>query len=279
MKQVSLQDDWPDSWKYSYPYDLMEIYGSSEAPGYSYAYSNRRKNVLEIVEKVAKPGAKILDVAAAQGNFTLVLAEMGYEVTWNDLREELIDYVKLKYEFGTVHYAPGNIFDQNFDNQFDVVLIAEVIEHVAHPDDFLKKIAKMLKPNGRIVLTTPNGGYFKNTLPRFTDCPDPSQYEEIQFKPNSDGHIFLLHLDEINTLTNQAGLIVEEIKLVTNSLTNGHIKLHYLLKILPTSVVQLIERTTSSMPMFAKKKLCTTTIALLKADNQENEGLSTLTHR
>lgn len=267
MKQVSLQDDWPDIWKYSYPYDLMEIYGSSEAPGYSYAYSNRRKNVLEIINKVAKPGAKILDVAAAQGNFTLALAEMGYEVTWNDLREELIDYVKLKHEFGTVHYAPGNIFDQNFDNQFDVVLIAEVIEHVAHPDDFLKKIAKMLKPNGRIVLTTPNGGYFKNTLPRFTDCPDPSQYEEIQFKPNSDGHIFLLHLDEINTLTNQAGLIVEEIKLVTNSLTNGHIKLHYLLKILPISLVQLFEKITSSMPMFVKNKLCTTTIALLKADN------------
>ncbi|MFM5962085.1 MAG: class I SAM-dependent methyltransferase, partial [Dolichospermum sp.] len=72
---------------------------------------------------------------------------------------------------------PGIVFDLNFQSKFDVVLFDEVIEHLAHPDEFLKTIAHMLKPGGHIVLTTPNGGYFKNTLPRFSDCPDPSQYE------------------------------------------------------------------------------------------------------
>ena len=267
MKKVIYQDKWLDSWKYSYPYDLQEIYGSLETPGYAYAYSNRRKHTLELIQKVTKPGAKILDVAAAQGNFTLTLAEMGYEVTWNDLREELIDYVKLKWEYGTVHYAAGNIFDQNFDGQFDVVLIAEVIEHVAHPDDFLKNIAKMLKPDGHIILSTPNGGYFKNDLPRFSDCPDSSQYEAMQFQPNSDGHIFLLHLDEIEKLTHQAGLVIEEIRLVTNPLTNGHVKLHHLLKVLPKSWVAAFEKLTCSLPLYVKRKLHTTTIALLTRAN------------
>ena len=263
MRKPLFQDNWLDSWKYSHPYDLQEIYGSLETPSYAYAYSNRRKHILELIQQVAKSGAKILDVAAAQGNFTLTLAEMGYEVTWNDLREELIDYVKLKWEHGIVHYKAGNIFDQNFDGQFDVVLIAEVIEHVAHPDEFLKSIAKMLKPNGHIVLSTPNGGYFKNNLPKFSDCLDPSQYESIQFQPNSDGHIFLLHLDEIEKLTHQAGLIVREVRLVTNPLTNGHIKLHHLLKVLPKSWVTAFENLTCSMPLSIKRKLHTTTVALL----------------
>jgi 2-polyprenyl-3-methyl-5-hydroxy-6-metoxy-1,4-benzoquinol methylase len=263
MKKVIFQDNWLDSWKYSYPYDLQEIYGSLETPGYAYAYSNRRKHTLELIQEVAKPGAKILDVAAAQGNFTLTLAELGYEVTWNDLREELIGYVKLKWESGIVHYAAGNIFDQNFDGQFDVVLIAEVIEHVAHPDDFLRKISQILKPDGYIVLSTPNGGYFKNDLPRFSDCSDPSQFDAIQFQPNSDGHIFLLHLDEIEKLINQAGLIVKEVRFVTNPLTNGHIKLHHLLKILPKSWVETCEKLTCSLPLGLKCKLHTTTIALL----------------
>ncbi|OYQ63517.1 SAM-dependent methyltransferase [Pseudanabaena sp. SR411] len=265
MKQPTLQDNWLNSWKSSFSYDLLEIYGSLDIPGYAYAYRNRRKHTLELIQKVAKPGAKILDVAAAQGNFTLSLAELGYEVTWNDLREELIDYVKLKWESGIVHYSPGNIFDINFDDQFDVVLITEVIEHVAHPDDFLKSIANMLKPSGHIVLSTPNGDYFKNNLPRFSDCPDPSQYEKVQFQPNSDGHIFLLHLDEIEQLINHAGLVVKETRLVTNSLTNGHIKLHHLLKLLPKSWVETFEAFTYSMPLAIKSKLHTTTLVLLAA--------------
>jgi 2-polyprenyl-3-methyl-5-hydroxy-6-metoxy-1,4-benzoquinol methylase len=263
MKKIFYQDKWKDSWKYSYPYDLLEIYDDLTCPEYSYAYANRRKHTLKLIQKVANPGAKILDIAAAQGNFSLSLAELGFEVTWNDLREELIDYVKLKWESGIVNYAPGNAFDLNFDTQFDVVLIAEVIEHLAHPDRFLKKVSQMLKPGGHIVLSTPNGEYFRNQLPRFSDCLDPSQFESVQFQPDSDGHIFLLHLDEIKQLANQAGLSVKESVLTTNLLTNGHVKLHYLLKILPRFFVDLFEDLTRRMPTTIQRKIHTTTIVLL----------------
>jgi 2-polyprenyl-3-methyl-5-hydroxy-6-metoxy-1,4-benzoquinol methylase len=263
MKKVFYQDSWKDSWKFSYPFDLLEIYDDLSCPEYSYAYANRRQQTLELVQKVAAPGSKVLDIAAAQGNFSLVLAEMGYEVTWNDLREELIDYVKLKWEFGNIQYQPGNFFELGFENQFDVVLATEVIEHVAHPDDFLKRLGKFLKPGGHIIITTPNGEYFRNNLPKFSDCADPSQYESIQYKPDADGHIFLLHLDEIDLLANRANLTVKEIRLVTNSLTNGHIKLHYLLRFLPKVFVDSLEQITRTIPLNIQRKINTTTVALL----------------
>jgi 2-polyprenyl-3-methyl-5-hydroxy-6-metoxy-1,4-benzoquinol methylase len=102
-----------------------------------------------------------------------------------------------------------------------------------------------LKPDGHIVITTPNGEYFRNTLPKFSDSPDPSQYESVQFKPDADGHIFLLHLDGIEQLANRAGLSMKESQLVTNPLTNKHVKLHYLLKILQKLVVDKLESMTS----------------------------------
>src|ERR1051326_994929 len=172
MKKIALSENWPESWKTSYLYDLLEVYGELSAKGYAYAYANRRKYTLELIKKVAKSDAKILDLAAAQGNFTLLLAELGFEVTWNDLRKDLAEYTKLKYEHGIIHYVPGNIFELDFVESFDVVLITEIIEHVAHPDDFLKQISRMVKRDGHVVMTTPNGGYFLSHLPRFTDCSD-----------------------------------------------------------------------------------------------------------
>ena len=262
MKKVEISTDCPESWQQVYHYDLMEIYGETSSRGHTYAYKNRFNHIIALIQSITAPGAKILDVAASQGNYSLRLAELGYEVTWNDLREELIDYVKLKYEKGAINYSPGNLFSLEFDGYFDTVLIAEIIEHVAYPDQFLQKIAQLVKPGGYIVMTTPNGEYFRQNYPRFSDCPDPSQFESIQFGPNSDSHIFLLHLDEIPPLAKQAGLSIVETRLFTNSLTNGHIKLEILLKFIPKSWVDVIEKLTGYLPLNWQRKLhrCTAVV-------------------
>ena len=173
MKHIFPNSDWTQTWINSYKYDLVEIYGSNENLGYTYAYQNRFNEVINLVTNIAQPGSKILDIAAAQGNYTLHLAELGYEVTWNDIRAELIDYVKMKQEKGTVNYISGNVFETKFKELFDVVLATEVIEHTAHPDQFLCHIAGLVKPGGYLLITTPNGEYFRNKLPKFSDCVDP----------------------------------------------------------------------------------------------------------
>jgi 2-polyprenyl-3-methyl-5-hydroxy-6-metoxy-1,4-benzoquinol methylase len=255
MKRVYFEESWPESWKYSYPYDLEEVYGEITNRGYAYAYDGRRRQTLRLLTEVLKPGARLLDIAAAQGNFSLTLAEMGYDVTWNDLREDLADYTKLKHERGKIHFAPGNAFELSFPSPFDAVLITEIIEHVAHPDDFLVKTAQLVRPGGYIVMTTPNGAYFRNTLPKFSNCLDPSVYEAVQFKPNSDGHIFLLHPDEIEPLASRAGLAVEKVTLFTNPLTNGHMKMEVLLRALPRRIVSTIETATQHLPAPMRQKM------------------------
>lgn len=255
MKRVTLEPNWPESWQYSYPYDLLEIYGEKSNNGYAYAYANRRQHILDLIKQVVQPGAKILDVAAGQGNFSLMLAELGYEVTWNDLRADLIDYVKMKWEYGTIHYAPGNVFTLGFGAEFDIVLIAEIIEHVAHPDEFLQKIAQMVKPGGYIVMSTPNGEYFQNRLPKFSECPDPSTFESRQFQPNADGHIFLLHFDEIQLLAQQANLSILETRFFNNTLTNGYLKLRKLFNIVPHNLINTIEIATNQAPFILQRKI------------------------
>lgn len=255
MKRLTLDASWPESWKLAHQYDLQEVWGEVSHRGYAYAYANRRRRTLTLLEEVLPTGSTVLDVAAAQGNFSLTLAEAGYVVTWNDLRAELADYVRLKHERGTLEYAPGNVFDLTFAEPFDCVLITEIIEHVAHPDEFLRKVADLVKPGGYVVMSTPNGGYFRHGLPRFSECPDPEQYEDLQFKPNADGHIFLLWPDEVAWLATEAKLTLEKHVLFTNPLTAGHMKLEAVLRCLPRRIPEGLEALSQALGTGIKTRL------------------------
>lgn len=255
---------WPESWRHVYGFDRVEIFGDRSNPGHTRAYRTRARHLLEMAASVLAPGDRVLDLAAAQGNYTLWLAERGYDVTWNDLRGDLEGYVRLKHEHGTVRYAPGNAFELHFDEPFDLVLIAEIIEHVAHPDQFLAQVARLTRPGCHVLLSTPNGAYVLSDRPRFSDTPDPSQYEAMQFQPDASGHIFLLHEEELEPLAAAAGLEVCEVRLFTNPLTNGHLKSSALHRMLPGIVIDGVERATRGLPRSLVRRLHTAMAVLLR---------------
>jgi len=255
MKKPVPSPDWPQSWQKAYRFDCREFFGDRSAPHYTMMHNTRFHTVMEMIGRHTAPGARVLDLAAAQGNFTLALAEKGYDVTWNDIREELSGYVKTKHEGGQVRYQPGNLVDLKFDRCFDCVLMLEVIEHAAHPDQLLARVSDFVKPSGIIVLSTPNGGYLFNNLPKFSECADPEKYEQVQYKPDGDGHIFLLHYDEISSFARQAGLDIVESRMFTNPLTCGNVKLRYLHKVLPQRLIMLAETATRNQPPIINRRI------------------------
>jgi 2-polyprenyl-6-hydroxyphenyl methylase/3-demethylubiquinone-9 3-methyltransferase len=258
VKRIEPQENWPSSWKSSYQFDLEEVYGRITNRGYAYAYAQRRRAVFRLIVEVLPPGARILDLAAAQGNFSIALAEMGYDVTWNDLRSELADYVRLKQEFGTIHFVPGDAFEIDLpEESFDAVVVTELIEHLAHPDHFLARAAQLARPGGYVIMTTPNGAYFRNRLPKFSEAADPAIYESVQFQPDHDGHIFLMYPEEIGPLARQAGLVVETMSLFSNPLTSGHVKTGPILRCLPRSVIEGIETLSHRLPPRLTRKVMT----------------------
>lgn len=264
MKQVTPAADWPESWRHVYEFDRVEVFGGRSNRGHARAYRTRARHLLAMAASVLRAGDRVLDLAAAQGNYTLWLAEQGYDVTWNDLRADLEGYVRLKHERGTVRYAPGNAFDLTFDRPFDLVVITEIIEHVAHPDAFLAQVARLTRPGGYVLLSTPNGGYFLSDRPRFSDTPDPSPYEAMQFQPDASGHIFLLHEDELAPLAHAAGLAVREVRLFTNPLTNGHVKTAWLHRVLPGALIDGVEAATRALPRALARRMHTAMAVLLQ---------------
>lgn len=261
--------DWPESWRTSHHFDRVELWGEDQYTGYATMYADRRAHVLAAVDALATRPLRVLDIAAAQGNFSIAMAERGHHVTWNDFRGELEGYVRLKSPLAAgMDFVSGNILDvaEHYRGAFDLVLALEVIEHVAHPDAFLRAVGELVADDGFIVISTPNGGYVLNDLPRFSDCPDPSVFEAQQFKPDADGHIFLLHEDEIHDQAAMAGLTVVRHELFSNPLTCGHVKTHMLHKILPVDWIRRVERMTVRLPRRIGRWLNAASLTVLRPD-------------
>jgi 2-polyprenyl-6-hydroxyphenyl methylase/3-demethylubiquinone-9 3-methyltransferase len=71
MREVTPEANWPQSWTGSYKYDGQEVFRTPSDLGYALAYRSRRQEIIRLVTEALAPGASILDLAAAQGNFTL----------------------------------------------------------------------------------------------------------------------------------------------------------------------------------------------------------------
>ncbi|MEA2372953.1 MAG: hypothetical protein QOH12_3347 [Solirubrobacteraceae bacterium] len=250
----------------SLAFDKLELAAEARScpdPGYVRAYRQRVAVALALVDECGSPGAEILDVAAAQGNLTIALAMRGYRVTWNDLRAELADYVRLKLGDAQISFCPGNVFEIQA-GPFDIVLATEVIEHVAHPDEFLRQLARLVRPGGYLIVTTPNGGYLRNELPRFSDFGDPSVFEASQFKPDADGHIFLLHPDELDSLGRAAGLELVRVVHSTSVISRGWLRTGFLSRRLPEGILNAIDAGITGSPAAVRDRLTTNLAAIYR---------------
>ena len=98
---------------------------------------------------------------------------------------------------------------------------------------------------------------FATNSPKFTDSSDPTAYESVQFKPDTDGHIFLLHPEEVEPLAARAGLVLERLTLSSNPLTSGHVKTEFFLRRMPKPLIDGLEQLTKQLPSRLAKRLFT----------------------
>ena len=88
------------------------------------------------------------------GWFANLLAEFG-PTTGIDLCDDAIAQAKSK--FPHVTFMAGNVFEMELpDQHFDVVVSQEVIAHVPDQTGYLECAARVLKPGGYLIVTTPN---------------------------------------------------------------------------------------------------------------------------
>ncbi len=103
-----------------------------------------------------KQNLDILEVGCGYGYTAYSVHKSGQNVTAIDISNEAIDFATKN--FGNF-YTQSSIENFKTDKKYDLIYSTEVIEHVADPVEFINKIKNFLKPNGKILLTTPDKNY------------------------------------------------------------------------------------------------------------------------
>jgi 2-polyprenyl-3-methyl-5-hydroxy-6-metoxy-1,4-benzoquinol methylase len=243
-------------------------YGRVGPPSYQAYARLRAVATLQYVRGLLASRSRVLEVAAGDAALSATLAADGHSVTANDLRPDAIEAGLGRYPAGDkVRVWPGSLFELPHSEQFDMVIACEVIEHVAHPDVLLRHLAGFIRPGGSLLLTTPNGRYFRNRLPTFSEIKDMEALESKQFKPDADGHLFLLTQEEIRRLAHSAGLQAETLHLWATPFITGEAGVRHLSGVLPHQVCYVLERGAQLLPTTLRARLCNALVVLLRATN------------
>jgi len=103
---------------------------------------------------------RILDVGCGVGTLTLPLASCGHQMVAVDVDEESIAYCRDKattHGLNNIDFRAGFLHDVvEARGEFDWVVLADVLEHIDKPAEFLQSLKGYLKPDGKLWISVPN---------------------------------------------------------------------------------------------------------------------------
>jgi SAM-dependent methyltransferase len=160
-------------------------------------------------------GQTVVDIPAGQGRMTGFLRERGAEVLALDLftHGRRIGDVRIeKADLTKTIPLP--------DGVADYVLCQEGIEHLPDPSACLRELSRILKPDGRVLVTTPNVSNLRSRFySYFLESNSPrhlpaNEVDDVAY--SEDGgicfeHVFLIGVQKLRILGRLAGLRIRMI--------------------------------------------------------------------
>jgi SAM-dependent methyltransferase len=108
--------------------------------------------VTELLADIPASGKSLLDVSCKEGDVLHAVAPLGFTVRGTNFEPTgpSLNGTPIDYGINLLQRLPYD------DASFDVVLLVEVIEHLENHRTALCELARILKPGGVMILTTPN---------------------------------------------------------------------------------------------------------------------------
>ncbi len=105
-------------------------------------------------------GRRILDIGGGTGRTASALIQNGFEVTVLDRNENIMRFGREIHS--SLIFIKGDAYRLPFKSGiFDEVLLEEIVEHFDDQEKAIEEVHRVLRPGGRVILSTPNKYQFR----------------------------------------------------------------------------------------------------------------------
>lgn len=161
----------------------------------------------KIITKIVK-GGKVLDIGCAKGSFLNIMKKYDYDTFGIEMSGANVEICK-DQGHKVFHGDLTSYYDSTLKQRFNIIACLDVIEHIADPVDFLKKIKSLLEVNSILVLSTPNfSGFVSKLLGRRDPFIIPPEHLNFFSKKGLNELVTVVGLRPIKLTT--FGFITEE---------------------------------------------------------------------
>lgn len=149
---------------------------------------------------------RVLDAPSGAGAFCLRLIEAGREAWAGDIEELL---AAPGPRFARLDLNQRLPFDDGF---FDAIVSIDGLEHLEHPFDFVREVARTLRPGGVAVISTPNVSSLRSRW-RFlwTGHHNKGKTPLDETRPSYLHHIGLIPFHNLRFMLHSSGLRIERV--------------------------------------------------------------------
>ncbi len=148
-------------------------------------------------------GSSVLEIGCATGFMgEYLIKKKNCRITGVEMRQDEAKIAGKRLNKVIIGDIEDNETFYNIKEKFDVVLATSLIEHLRYPEVFLKRIRKILVPNGLIIMTTPNIAHWSVRLSLLRGKFEYSKYGILD-----ETHLHFYTLKTFNSLFLKNGFI------------------------------------------------------------------------
>ncbi len=119
--------------------------------------------------------SKILEIGCGTGNISRAVASLGYNTLGIDIDTNSIAEAKRSNNFPNLDFQALDAGQLSNLTKFDIVICSEIFEHLEDPLILMQSIYGILKPDGLLLATIPNGYGPEELVRRFLVTTKPGK--------------------------------------------------------------------------------------------------------